>query len=344
MQEDGPRSHPAPAFDFHLPLHFADGRVRRLEIINACGEPLRGSPIPFVAFPDGLERFLKSRAETASDMLRGRLADALIPQSMPLAWLDDWRKRFPLPPAFHIAAPIAVILNGEFDIDASLTSLEQCSGDWIAANITSSGGAGLFLKDQLLEFLANDGAGCEHIIFAQAGSIFESDALQRLAHALEQFPNAGLSYGDIVVINSRGERHPLALPAFDYERLLEQGYAIYLFAMRRNDVIAALSVDQGNLFHLLLNSCHDENSSHRQMPVHVPGFLAECPGLDTEKLSDALLAATRHHLERKGVEARAEAASGWNSSKHTCLACGIAPEGDRARRLLGPDGFVARVS
>lgn len=311
VQDYGPTGYSAPAFDFHLPLHFADGRVRRLQLVNACGEPLRGSPVPFVAFPDGLERFLEAQAETAPDALRGRLAEALSPQSMPFAWLDVWRKRFPLASDFDVSTPMAVILMGEFDVEASLTSLERCLGDWIAANLTSPDGEGLFHKDQLLEFLSNEGASCEHIIFARAGSIFESEALQTLALALEQFPQASLAYGDVVVIDSRGVRHPLALPAFDYERLLEQGYAIYLFAMRRNDVIAALSTGQGNLFHLLLDSCPDENAPGRKMPVHLPGFLAECPSFDADKLSGALLAATQDHLKQKETEARLVAASGW---------------------------------
>jgi O-antigen biosynthesis protein len=311
VQDYGPTGQSAPTFNFHLPLHFADGHVRRLQIVNACGEPLRGSPVPFVAFPDGLERFLEAHAETAPDALRGRLAEALSPQSMPFAWLDVWRKRFPLASDVDVASPIAVILMGEFDVEASLTSLERCLGDWIAANLTSSEGEGLFHKDQLLEFLSNEGASCEHIVFARAGSIFESEALQTLALALEQFPKASLAYGDVVVIDSRGVRHPLALPAFDYERLLEQGYAIYFFAMRRADVIAALSAGQGNLFHLLLDSCPDENAPERKMPIHLPGFLAECPSFDADKLSGALVAAAQDHLKQKGTEARVETAGGW---------------------------------
>ncbi len=311
LPEHGPTGRPAPAFDFHLPLHFADGHVRRLHVVNASGESLRGSPLPFVAYPDGLERFLENHAEAAPHALRGRWAEALMPQSLPFDWVDVWRKRFPYPPVADVSTPIAVILMGAFDVEASLKSLDQCQGDWIAAHITFVGGEGLFIKDQLLEFLSAEAASCEHVVFLRAGGRLEKEALQMLAQALEHYPNATFAYADVVVVDARSTRHPLALPVFDYERLIEQGYPVYLFALRRRELMTALSMIQGNLFDLLLNSCVDEDLPDKPVAVHVPGFLAECPVFDVDELNVALLEATRDHFKSKGSVTRVEAANGW---------------------------------
>ena len=71
------------AFDLNLPSRFADGKVRRAQIVDDTGNELPGSPCTFVAFKDGLSRFLGECAEIESQKLRGELFDKLIPQSMP---------------------------------------------------------------------------------------------------------------------------------------------------------------------------------------------------------------------------------------------------------------------
>ncbi len=41
-QDYGPMGYSTPTFDLHLPPQLADGHMRRLHFINACGEPLGG--------------------------------------------------------------------------------------------------------------------------------------------------------------------------------------------------------------------------------------------------------------------------------------------------------------
>ena len=43
---------------------------------------------------------------------------------------------------------------------------------------------------------------------------------------------------------------PLAFPAFDYERMLEQGYCAHLFAVRREALLAGLKAGPDNLYRL----------------------------------------------------------------------------------------------
>jgi O-antigen biosynthesis protein len=47
-----------PAFDFHLPERFADGRAHQLTMIQETGERLNGCPLVFLAFADGIRETL----------------------------------------------------------------------------------------------------------------------------------------------------------------------------------------------------------------------------------------------------------------------------------------------
>ena len=43
------------AFELELPARFADGRARRVRIVDEAGGDLPGSPCDFIAFADGLD-------------------------------------------------------------------------------------------------------------------------------------------------------------------------------------------------------------------------------------------------------------------------------------------------
>ena len=47
-------------------------------------------------------------------------------------------------------------------------------------------------------------------------------------------PEALIAYGDIAITSQDGHHWPAFFPAFDYERLLEQGYAASWFAAPPN--------------------------------------------------------------------------------------------------------------
>ena len=74
----------------------------------------------------------------------------------------------------------------------------------------------------------------EVVLFAPAGTRFHADALQRVASAFVAENEAIAVYGDFDLQGADGSLWPIALPAFDYERMLEQGYCCRVYAMRRD--------------------------------------------------------------------------------------------------------------
>src|SRR5262249_50089075 len=92
---DDPRS--AAAFDLWLPARFADGRVRKVRIVNETGDDLPGSPLTCVAFDQGLEQAIAKLGLTQAEQLRGELFDHLVPNSFPLSDYPRWSQRFQPP-------------------------------------------------------------------------------------------------------------------------------------------------------------------------------------------------------------------------------------------------------
>ena len=110
---EGAAARPARAFTLDLPRAMADGRVRRARVIDENGRDLPGSPCAFVAFEDGLETFLASRAELSSERLRARLSDRLFPASLPFSDFAEWTRRFPMAAPKSSRRPlVAVALTG----------------------------------------------------------------------------------------------------------------------------------------------------------------------------------------------------------------------------------------
>src|SRR5262249_14980213 len=109
-------------------------------------------------------------------------------------------------------------------------------------------------------------------------------------------------YGDVDLMGEDGAVWPLAFPAFDYERLLEQGYCAHFFALRASMAGQALAAGAADLYRLF-NAVMDDDPSQGEKIVHIPGALAILPQIDPRALLPAHHAATRAHLEVKGVAA-----------------------------------------
>jgi GT2 family glycosyltransferase len=301
----------ARGFDLLLPPAFADGRLRRVRVLGDNDRELPGSPCPFVAFPRGLEQFLEGRAELGSERLRAGLFDRLLPQSLPATDYPAWSRAFPPAPPFHAPTQrIAVALIGEEGLDDTLASLEDqtCPASAVAA--LSAGAEPMsFEPADLAAFLASEAADADLLVVAPAGARLHPYALGRLAEALAQFADAPLAYCDIVVADGQSREWPLALPAFDYERLLEQGYPCHAFAARAGVARAALARGAADAFRLF-NAAYDEGGPASTAPAaHAPGFLVRLPTADRTRASATLARATRDHLEARQlnfvVEARA---------------------------------------
>lgn len=304
------------AFDLHLPTDYADGRVRRVHFITEDEWQLTVAPVTFVAFPDAVERFFAGFSDTESDRLRGQMLDRLLPASAPFASYENWRKRWDEgaqspSPIVIIDRPTAVVLIAGGNEEISLESLDQQQhGNWVAAALPALDGPGSFDPDELREFLGHDGSDAEIVVFAHAGTVFDQLALEGLAQGLATIPQARTAYCDLEMSGEDARPWPLALPAFDYERMLEQGYCAQLFAMDRATVLAALAARPTNLYRLF-NSQLDDNGAprHRQI-VHVPVALGRMPPLDVVVHSRLLAKASLTHLAARGIAAATKAQRG----------------------------------
>ncbi len=298
----------APAFDFHLPDRFADGRVRLARFVNEMGEELPGSPVTFVAFQDGLERTVSNFGEIESEKLRAELFDRLVPMSWPLSEFSRWQDRFPPPepPASDISA--GIVLVGDGDLEASIESLRaQSHNNWIAFDLPVQE-EGDFDPAELSEFLAGEGSECEIVVFALAGTEFAPTAIGRLLDAYANHPDASAVYGDFAIKGLEGRSWPIALPAFDYERALEQGYCAFVYAARRKGLERAAG-EAADIFGLFYALTERPEVAARSV-VHVPGVLATLPNFDRVSAAESLALAVAAHLSQRGIEADVTPAEG----------------------------------
>jgi GT2 family glycosyltransferase len=190
-------------------------------------------------------------------------------------------------------------------MDDTLASLnEQSHVDWVAASLPDTRGHAGFDNVAAREFLAGQGANVDFVVFLLSGAILESNAVMRMSEAFESHGEIVAVYGDVDVAGGDGSLWPLAFPAFDYERMLEQGYCSYVFALRRSAAERALDGGAGDLYRVF-NSLLDGGMKAAEQIAHLPGSLATLPPVDLNAASEALAVATRAHLKRRGIEARA---------------------------------------
>ena len=300
-------------FDLHLPPRFADGLGHVATVLNEDGAQLYGSPCSFVAFPDGLARFLEGRGEIEAEKPRGDFFDRIVPQSLPLADFEVWRRAFaPEAPAVAPAPKIAVAFVGDEGIEDSIAGLEaQQNCVWLAAALEGGASQVEFDAAMLREFVDGDAKDCAYFVFAPSGTVLQPPALALLAQALESFPESPLAYGDFTFAQAEGGEWPVALPAFDYEAMLEQGCGALFFAARAEYVRAAAQAGVADLFRLfffgqdrrrVVGPRHGETGV--EAPVHQPGFLARLPDLDLPTLSARLARSVEAHLATRGVQAK----------------------------------------
>jgi GT2 family glycosyltransferase len=297
------RNRPVRAFDFHLPERFADGCVRWLSVLKDTDEELPDAPLPFVAFFDGLAATIGGFGKLESERLRGEMYDHLIPMSLPMSRYDEWRQRFPVSSGITSSLHCAVVLVGNGSPEQTLESLEsQIAAHWVACTASRESDPTTFDVDMVEAFLTEHAADSEFVVFALAGTTFEPNALQRIAGAFSDFNDAVAVYGDIDLFTADGGVWPLALPAFDYERMLEQGYCAHLFALSR-DVAERLIALRHSTLYRLFNALFDDGLHNSVKVIHVPGAIAALPPFDRHAASSALREATAQHLRRRRIGA-----------------------------------------
>ena len=284
------------AFDLHLPEMFADGRVRPVEVWSDTGVELPGSPCLVVAFPDRLADWISGWTEIESETIRARHLDDLLPQSLPLAEVDAWLKRFP-PPTVRTTKParVAVAIVGEAGVDATVAALERQGGvDWSAAVLSSPTGRLCFDTAQLRTFLDDEGADCDLVVMAVSGTVLEPSALALLTEAAGRFPASRAFYPD-VLIAAPGGRWPQAFPAFDPEFFLETGYCGLVYAVRREVAVAA----DGRTASLFDVFPFGEDGPAAAAPVHLPALLATVPELAADDVAVPLRRMSRARIDSR---------------------------------------------
>jgi GT2 family glycosyltransferase len=287
-------------FDFHLPQRFADGCVHKLTLRRQGGEPVPVAET-FVAYPDGLAQTLANLGDHSAEQLRGKLYDQLIPTSLPLADYAPWRERFPPPALASSGLEAAVIVVGTSRSEQTLATLEsQSHPAWTAAVI--DGPALMIEPGVLAEFLEQSAPGAEIVVVTMAGTQLSQGALARITATFEAYPEAHALYGDLDFLAGDGQLWPIAFPAFDYERMLEQGYCAHLFAMQRDVAIEALQSLPNNLYRLF-NAIFDRNEPQQRTILHLPGSLGCLPKIDVIDAAAQLKSATLDHLRTRDVEA-----------------------------------------
>ena len=292
-------------FDFHLPERFADGIVHQLVVIDDAGKNIGGTTLIFIAYKDGLREAFARRGLSEQDNLRARLFDHLLPMSLPFSEYRSWRESFATLSNPSAMLRGAVIVIGQGPTKDTIESLnKQSHTQWIAASLPQTLEPTGLQIELVQEFLDGDGADCDFVTFALAGTIFVPSALQRIAATFVEFPAAQAIYTDLDFAADDGSVWPLAFPAFDYERLLEQGYCSYLFGLRRVAVERAIQAGAFNLYRLF-NSVLDEGAATSANIVHLPGSMGTLPAFDKNAAGAALAAASIAHLQRRGIRAQA---------------------------------------
>ena len=297
---DAPRAGPQRGFDLHLPRRYADGQAWRVHFRSDAGRELAGSPVAFFAFPEGLETALSRFAATPGQRLQAELVDRLFPNSLPFSAYPALKPSFvPEPQPESPALWGVVILDGN-GLQETLDSLvAQTHADWTCAVLGSPADPFAYEPEALAGFVEGHATEAGWFLFTLAGVRLDEAALARFGAAAEE--RASLIYCDREIEGGDGTVWPLALPAFDDERMLEQAYFAPVFALPRRAVLAAARSGIGDIFRLA-NSPFDAGNAGRSA-LHLPGPAA--------RHRERLLAggearfrqATRAHLAARGVSA-----------------------------------------
>ena len=244
-------------FRASLPSRFADGRLRRAHFRDAAGRELPSSPTIIVegwrSFCDGSRRSTARRYEDVFTISSSR-RPFRSRTSRPGSNASPRRELAP-----EARSRVAVALIGDDELAESVGSLNSQEGcEWVAASLPdASEGEGMEFEPRDLErFFAKEASDCGSGRICTVGNTIDPRALGLLADAMNEARQAPSAYSDVAVRSGDGSIWPLAYPAFDYERMLEQGYAAPFFAIRKIFAIAALEEGVCDLYRLF-NFCLD---------------------------------------------------------------------------------------
>lgn len=312
-------------FDLLLPVALADGAVHRLRIIDANGVELDGSPVSLLAHRQGFGGMaqLPGRLPPSAGALRRQtldFLDRLIPASLPFEAYPAWSASLVDEDAVdddRAVQAIGVVIIGRAGSEATLASLRRQQGALaIRAAIldVEPAGQGRFLLADWQAMRAGLGAApALATVIIGAGTLLEPFACQAMARVFAGDDGHGrqadLCLADHELVAPDGRPVPVFGPVFDYERLLSQGYAAGLFAVRHPPEMAGDPGDALSILDLLLGALEVTCRASRRV-AQIPRILASTPQREIGSATSELADAVRRHLERTGQAADIETGSG----------------------------------
>lgn len=319
---DRPRPQAKFGFDVTLPEHLADGRVWTASFLVGRGVELEGSPVTFVAPPGGLEATLAKLDAPPGQRLTAQFFDRLMPGALPFSRYAGARENFaPAAPAPSEVFIGVLALDGK-GVEATLESLEtQTHRRWTCGVLPCAESALTFSPQDLADFLRDHAGGIAWFLFVAPGAVLNADALARFAAAADAHPDASLIYADYEIGG-----WPVALPAFDYERMLEQAYFAPIFLIPRATVECAVA--RAKTLFRLANLAFDQDGAGGKT-VHLPGPAMRMEGrLDDSGL---LAQATSEHLRQRRIAAKVDPVASASAPR-----CRVQREGGGKVSILIP--------
>jgi GT2 family glycosyltransferase len=263
-----------------------------------------------LAFADPLKSLVGREPHLAAEATRAEWFDRFLPMSAPFGSFDEWKRRFAQPLlTLDNEPPVRIVVMGSENAEETLNKLNsQKYGNW-SATVLQSGRDSWFEWHHLKEAVTADADKNSIAIFLRPSAILRDDAIAQLVKALTDHGSARVAYGDIEIVSQDGAAKPLFFGAFDYERMLEQGYAATLFALRTGGIKIPTGEKNGNLARLLLTLCDADGASGGSHFIHVPGLLATFSHEALPSLAE-IDAATSAHLRARKVKAQVRSAHG----------------------------------
>lgn len=204
----------AARFDLHLDPALADGRIHRIRVETSTGQVLAPGPVEVIAWPNRLRRALCDTAlngrHDVSQRQGDRMLERLLGASMPLS-------------------AYAALYPG------------------LAASSAAAPPAGLIGTDGCWHSLGDSGWVLCHHRYVRPLAKLEQDLKEALR---EQPPTAQapqLMLWDLAIEQADEQIFPLLFPAFDLERLLEQGHAALIFALPAEAVVQTAAASLADL-------------------------------------------------------------------------------------------------
>lgn len=302
-------------FDLMLSTALADGQLHRLRVVTANGAELEGSPVSVLVHPRGF-----GANESGFDALARDFLDRLVPASLPFERYRAWSDAFADDPVFADVPSgfaLGVVILGRVGSEATLDSLRIQRGAFATRVVIldsegagSSAFSGAEWRDALGAFAV---APVSATLVIRAGTILRPFACQAVSQAFAHSdPEGGrlmLCVGDYEVAELEGIGLPFFGPAFDYERLLSQGYAEGVFAVRDLPEIEGAGDDNLSGYDILFAALEAAQAQGGRI-VQVPRILAAAQRPDPAAAGASLAAAVCRHLARSGQVATVEAGEG----------------------------------